>query len=138
MPDMELWPTSRLLSTAARLVELAWNDKLRPLGLTYPAVLTLDAVATAGPITPGDLARSVRVQAQTMGPLLSRLESRGFIRREPNRFDRRSQLISITDLGLTLLEQSHRQETNVLSAINLDSEDLREELLAIVRHANFN
>jgi DNA-binding MarR family transcriptional regulator len=138
MPDMELWPTSRLLSTAARLVELAWNDKLRPLGLTYPAVLTLDAVATAGPITPGDLARSVRVQAQTMGPLLSRLESRGFIRREPNRFDRRSQLISITDLGMTLLEQSHRQENNVLAAINLDSEDLREELLAIVRHANFN
>jgi len=138
MPDMELWPTSRLLSTAARLVELAWNEKLRPLGLTYPAVLTLDAVATAGPITPGDLARSVRVQAQTMGPLLSRLESRGFIRREPNRFDRRSQLISITDLGMTLLEQSHRQENNVLAAINLDSEDLREELLAIVRHANFN
>ncbi|WP_420178822.1 MarR family winged helix-turn-helix transcriptional regulator [Paenarthrobacter sp. TA1.8] len=138
MPDMELWPTSRLLSTAARLVELAWNDKLRPLGLTYPAVLTLDAVATAGPITPGDLAKSVRVQAQTMGPLLTRLESRGFIRREPNRFDRRSQLISITDLGLTLLEQSHRQENNVLAAINLDSEDLREELLAIVRHTNFN
>lgn len=138
MPDMELWPTSRLLSTAARLVELAWNDKLRPLGLTYPAVLTLDAVATSGPITPGDLARSVRVQAQTMGPLLSRLESRGFVRREPNRFDRRSQLISITDLGLTLLEQSHRQENNVLAAINLDSEDLREELLAIVRHTNFN
>jgi DNA-binding MarR family transcriptional regulator len=138
MPDMELWPTSRLLSTAARLVELAWNDKLRPLGLTYPAVLTLDAVATAGPITPGDLARSVRVQAQTMGPLLSRLEARGFIRREPNRFDRRSQLISITDLGMTLLEQSHRQENNVLAAINLDSEDLREELLAIVRHTNFN
>ncbi|MGF4043303.1 MarR family winged helix-turn-helix transcriptional regulator [Paenarthrobacter nitroguajacolicus] len=138
MPDMELWPTSRLLSTAARLVELAWNDKLRPLGLTYPAVLTLDAVAAAGPITPGDLAKSVRVQAQTMGPLLTRLESRGFIRREPNRFDRRSQLISITDLGMTLLEQSHRQENNVLSAVNLDSEDLREELLAIVRHTNFN
>ncbi|NWL13894.1 MarR family transcriptional regulator [Paenarthrobacter nitroguajacolicus] len=138
MPDMELWPTSRLLSTAARLVELAWNDKLRPLGLTYPAVLTLDAVATAGPITPGDLAKSVRVQAQTMGPLLSRLESRGFIRREPNRFDRRSQLVSITDLGRTLLEQSHRQENNVLSAVNLDSEDLREDLLAIVRHTNFN
>ncbi|NWL31645.1 MarR family winged helix-turn-helix transcriptional regulator [Paenarthrobacter nitroguajacolicus] len=138
MPDMELWPTSRLLSTAARLVELAWNDKLRPLGLTYPAVLTLDAVATAGPITPGDLAKSVRVQAQTMGPLLSRLESRGFIRREPNRFDRRSQLVSITDLGQTLLEQSHRQENNVLSAVNLDSEDLREDLLAIVRHTNFN
>ncbi|MGR0159171.1 MarR family winged helix-turn-helix transcriptional regulator [Paenarthrobacter nitroguajacolicus] len=138
MPDMDRWPTSRLLSTAARLVELAWNDKLRPLGLTYPAVLTLDAVATAGPITPGDLARSVRVQAQTMGPLLSRLEARGFILREPNRFDRRSQLISITELGLTLLEQSHHQENTVLSAINLDSEDLREELLAIVRHAKFN
>ncbi|AFR30225.1 MULTISPECIES: MarR family transcriptional regulator [Micrococcaceae] len=135
---MERWPTSRLLSTAARLVELAWNDKLRPLGLTYPAVLTLDALAAAGPITPGELARSVRVQAQTMGPLLTRLESRGYIRRQPNRFDRRSQLIFITDVGLTLLEQSHRQENTVLSAIDLDSEDLREALLAIVRHTKFN
>ena len=138
MPDMERWPTSRLLSTAARLVELAWNDKLRPLGLTYPAVLTLDAVATGGPITPGDLARSVRVQAQTMGPLLTRLESRGYIRREPNRFDRRSQLVLITDLGLSLLEQSHDQESTVLSAVDLDSEGLREELLAIVRHTHFH
>ncbi|MFJ6535625.1 MarR family winged helix-turn-helix transcriptional regulator [Paenarthrobacter sp. NPDC091711] len=138
MPDMERWPTSRLLSTAARLVELAWNDKLRPLGLTYPAVLTLDAVATAGPVTPGELARSVRVQAQTMGPLLTRLEARGYILRQPNRFDRRSQLISITNLGLTLLEQSRNQENNVLSVVDLDSEGLREELLAIVRHTNFN
>lgn len=138
MPDMERWPTSRLLSTAARLVELAWNDKLRPLGLTYPAVLTLDALASAGPITPGELARSVRVQAQTMGPLLTRLESRGYIRRQPNRFDRRSQLIFITDVGRTLLEQSHRQENTVLSAIDLDSAGLREELLAIVRHTEFN
>ncbi|MCP1415206.1 MarR family winged helix-turn-helix transcriptional regulator [Paenarthrobacter sp. A20] len=132
---MDRWPTSRLLSTAARLVELAWNEKLRPLGLTYPAVLTLDTVATAGPITPGKLAESVRVQAQTMGPLLSRLESRGYILRQPNRFDRRSQLVSITEVGLALLEQSHRLESIVLSAINLDSGSLREELLAIVRHS---
>ncbi|MCD4852932.1 MarR family transcriptional regulator [Arthrobacter sp. AK01] len=132
---MDRWPTSRLLSTAARLVELAWNEKLRPLGLTYPAVLTLDTVATAGPITPGKLAESVRVQAQTMGPLLSRLESRGYILRQPNRFDRRSQLVSITEVGLALLEQSHRLESIVLSAINLDSGILREELLAIVRHS---
>ncbi|MDI2035737.1 hypothetical protein PJL15_02869 [Paenarthrobacter nitroguajacolicus] len=138
MPDMERWPTSRLLSTAARLVELAWNEKLRPLGLTYPAVLTLDAVATLGPIAPGKLAQSVRVQAQTIGPLLTRLESRGFILREPNRFDRRSQLISITALGLDLLEQSHGQENSVLSAVNLDSESLRDELMAIVRDTKIN
>lgn len=133
MPDMDHWPTSRLLSTAARLVELAWNEKLRPLGLTYPAVLTLDAVASAGPITPGQLAQSVRVQAQTMGPLLNRLEARGFITREPNRFDRRSQLVSITPLGRDLLEQSQGQENSVLSTVDLDSEGLRDELMAIVR-----
>ena len=138
MPDMDRWPTSRLLSTAARLVELAWNDKLRPLGLTYPAVLTLETVATAGPIAPGKLAQSVRVQAQTMGPLLTRLEARGYIHRQPNRFDRRGQLISITDSGLALLEQSHHLESSVLSAIMLDSGNLREELLAIVRHTNFS
>ncbi|MCT9869136.1 MarR family transcriptional regulator [Paenarthrobacter aurescens] len=134
---MDRWPTSRLLSAAARLVELAWNEKLRPLGLTYPAVLTLDTVATAGPITPGKLAQSVRVQAQTMGALLARLESRGYILRQPNRFDRGSQLVSITDPGMALLEQSHLQENLVLSAIKLDSGDLRDELLAIVRHTPF-
>lgn len=133
MPDMERWPTSRLLSTAARLVELAWNEKLRPLGLTYPAVLTLDAVAAAGPIAPGKLAQNIRVQAQTIGPLLARLESRGFIVREANRFDRRGQLVSITALGKELLEQSHGLENAALANVDLDSESLRKELIAIVR-----
>ncbi|MDR6987968.1 DNA-binding MarR family transcriptional regulator [Paenarthrobacter nitroguajacolicus] len=135
---MDRWPTSRLLSTAARLVELAWNEKLRPLGLTYPAVLTLETVATAGPMTPGRLAQSVHLQAQTMSRLLARLESRGYVRRQPNRFMRRSQVVSITDLGLTLLEQSQCEENIVLSTVALDCGNLREELLTILNHSNFS
>ena len=52
MPDMRLWPTGRLLSTAARLLEHAWNEKLNDIGLNYAGLITLDVLAANGPTTP--------------------------------------------------------------------------------------
>ena len=49
MPDMRLWPTGRLLSTAARLLEHAWNEKLNDIGLNYAGLITLDVLAASGP-----------------------------------------------------------------------------------------
>ncbi|GAA4054586.1 hypothetical protein GCM10023063_48850 [Arthrobacter methylotrophus] len=72
MPDMERWPTGRLLSTAARLVEHAWNEKLRGMGLTHAGVIVMKVLAVKGPTTQSMLAQIVRVQAQTMGKTLTR------------------------------------------------------------------
>ena len=68
------WPTNRLLSTAARLVEHAWNENLASLGITHAGVMALDVLRSEGSMTQAQLAHQVRVQAQTMGKTLHRYQ----------------------------------------------------------------
>jgi DNA-binding MarR family transcriptional regulator len=96
---MEHWPTGRLLSTAARLVEHSWNEKLGAIGLTHAGVIAIEVLAAQGPMTQAQLAQFVRVQAQTMGKTLSRLESHGHIVRVRSTSDRRSHVVSLTERG---------------------------------------
>lgn len=48
MPDLNDWTTPRLLSTAARLIEHAWNERLAVLGLTHAGVIVLEVLDTQG------------------------------------------------------------------------------------------
>lgn len=60
MPDLEQWPTGRLLTTAARLVEHAWNERLVDIGVTHAGVIALGALADQGAMTQASLAQIVR------------------------------------------------------------------------------
>jgi DNA-binding MarR family transcriptional regulator len=132
MPDMDLWPTGRLLSTAARLLEYAWNEKLNHLGLNHAGLIALDVLAANGSMTVSALARIVRVQAQTIGKTLTRLESHGYVRRRVDLSDRRSQVVSITDAGNMVREQARDLERSVLAGAAVDNGKLRAELQTIV------
>ncbi|MEW1808167.1 hypothetical protein [Pseudarthrobacter sp. NPDC080039] len=46
MPDLNSWPTRRLLSTAATLVEHSSNKKLAGAGPTHAGVIALDVLST--------------------------------------------------------------------------------------------
>src|SRR4051812_47950378 len=106
MPDLSKWPTPRLLSTAARLVEHAWDEQLASLGLTHAGVIALEVLHAAGrPMVQAQVAVSVRVQAQTMGKTLSRLEAHGHITRVRNQADGRSHQVTVSDLGQAVLVQ---------------------------------
>lgn len=71
MPGSRYWTTPRLLSTAARLVEHAWNEQLAAVGLTHAGVAVLEVLETEGPMAQARLAAEVRVQTQTMGKTLA-------------------------------------------------------------------
>lgn len=133
MPDMERWPTGRLLSTAARLVEHAWNEKLRGMGLTHAGVIVMEVLAVKGPTTQTMLAQIVQVQAQTMGKTLARLEVHGHISRTRSLSDRRSQVVSLTEEGERTLGLASRLELEVLAPVPVDTGKLRRELQALVR-----
>lgn len=133
MPDMELWPTGRLLSTAARLVEHAWNERLATIGVTHAGIIALDVLAARGAITQAQLAQIVRVQAQTMGKTLSRLEAHGHVVRVRSATDRRSHLVSLTDAGRDVIGRAHELESGVLNTSSVDSESLRDNLKNVIR-----
>lgn len=130
---MDRWPTGRLLSTAARLVEHSWNEKLGAIGLTHAGVIAMEVLSANGPMTQAQLAHLVRVQAQTMGKTLSRLEAHGHISRQRSDSDRRSQVVSLTDRGREAVGEAADMERSVLSATSIDPDVLRQELQSVVR-----
>ena len=69
---MHDWPTGRLLSTAARLVEHAWVEALEQLGLSHAGLIVLHVLGP-GPLSQTELAKVARVEAQTMSRTLEGL-----------------------------------------------------------------
>ncbi|KAD3436295.1 MarR family transcriptional regulator [Arthrobacter yangruifuii] len=132
MPDMERWPTGRLLSTAARLVEHAWNERLVSIGLTHAGVIALGVLESQGPMTQARLAQLVRVQAQTMGKTLARLETHGHVSRVRNDLDKRSHMVTITEKGTEAFHEAQNIERTLLDGGELLSEALRGQLRNVI------
>ena len=92
------WPTGRLLSTAARLVEQRWNEALARHGLTH-AGFGVVAHLMAGPLSQHEVAGLTKVEDQTISRTLDKLERQGHVRRVQDSADRRRRVVSLTDAG---------------------------------------
>jgi len=130
MEDMHEWPTGRLLSTAARLVEHAWNERLSEHGLTHAGVIAL-SVLDSGALPQSEIAARCRVEAQTMSGVLERLERQGHVTRLRDSADRRRLLVSRTATGAAVVDEAKRLERTLLPELG-DVEQFREQLLALV------
>lgn len=96
--DVSAWPTGRLLSTAARVVEHRWNEGLADFGLTHAGFGVLAHLMT-GPLSQHEVAGRTRVEDQTMSRTLDRLEREGHVERVQDARDRRRRLVSLTPTG---------------------------------------
>lgn len=99
-----------VLILARRLRHQQAGDELSP---SESAVM--GRVGRAGPMTPGQLARSEHVQPPSMTRIIERLEARGFLRRDPHPDDRRQVLVSRTAEGDHFVELSRQVRTAWLS-----------------------
>ena len=134
MPDTDRWPTGRLLTTAARLVEHDWNERLAGIGVTHAGIIALDVLEARGSMSQATLAFWVRVQAQTMGKTLNRLELRGHVQRARSTEDRRSQLVSLTEEGRKVLALAQKMESGLLDSTGMDDAALRKFLRQIINN----
>ncbi|WP_035776606.1 MarR family transcriptional regulator [Arthrobacter sp. H5] len=131
MPDPSRWSTVRLLTTAARLVEHAWNKRLADIGVTHAGATVLAVLADRGELTQTALAGSVQVQPQTIGRAVARLVDKGHVERTRS-LDRRAQVVIITPSGRNVLEQVENLEQVIIPEGILHSSDLRTHLQTIV------
>lgn len=60
-------------------------------------------------LRPSEIAARILVTSGTLTPMLDRLESAGFVRREPNPDDRRSVIVVLTELGDVALAEYREQ-----------------------------
>jgi MarR family transcriptional regulator, organic hydroperoxide resistance regulator len=135
---LEDWPTGRLLSTAARLVEHSWEKVLRGHDMTYAGLIVLHSIARC-PASQRDIARAARVTDQTMSRTVDRLERSGFVTRGTDPHDERRRVIAITEAGRTTFEKlSTLEKEDALTVDVGDITALREQLLLLVRSPELN
>jgi MarR family transcriptional regulator, organic hydroperoxide resistance regulator len=136
LEDVASWPTGRLLSVAARLLEGRFDDVLATHGLTHAGLIVLHHLES-GPHTQRRLATLCRVTDQTMSRTLERLERTGFLVRATDPDDRRRTVSTLTGAGLRVLGDARREEreSELLLGVVDDYEHFRRQLVKIVRHA---
>jgi DNA-binding MarR family transcriptional regulator len=111
------------------------NERLRPLGLTFPRyeALMLLLFSRDGALPLGKVGERLQVHRTSVTNIIDKLEADGLVRRVPHREDRRTTLAAITDEGrrvaLAATDAMHAAEFG-LSA--LDEHD-QEELTRLLR-----
>lgn len=95
LPDMLCFS----LYSASHAMQAAYKPLLDPLGLTYPQYLVLTALWQQDGQTVGTLGRALRLESNTLTPLLKRMEGQGLITRSRDKADERQVLIALTPKG---------------------------------------
>ena len=131
--DVDTWPTGRLLSVAARVVEARFDQYLAGLDLTHAGLIALHHLAT-GELSQRQLAKLSRVTDQTMSRTIERLGRTGHVVRELDPDDRRRTIVGITGLGVDALaaaRKAERESERLLGSVE-DYEYFRRQLISLI------
>jgi DNA-binding MarR family transcriptional regulator len=121
------------LSVAARSVVAVYRPLLEPMGLTHPQYLVMLALWQHAPLSVRELSRLLQLDPGTLSPLLKRLESIGYLRRERDPADERSLAITLTDSGRALRAQAEKIPPAVVDRLGMPIEELQSLHAALTR-----
>ena len=121
------------LSVAARGVVAVYRPLLEPLGLTHPQYLVMLALWQRAPLSVRDLSRLLQLDPGTLSPLLKRLESTGYLRRERDPADERSLAVTLTPQGRALREEALKIPPAVVERLGMPLEELQALHAALTR-----
>ncbi|MDF6017091.1 MarR family transcriptional regulator [Streptomyces sp. JH34] len=112
------------LQAASRAFGGVYREALRDLGLTYPQYLAMMVLWEHGPLPVKTIGERLHLDSGTLSPLLKRLESAGFVRRERSPEDERSVTVHLTDSGSELHERALPVPRAILRATGLSVEEI--------------
>jgi MarR family transcriptional regulator, organic hydroperoxide resistance regulator len=112
------------LSVAARSVVAVYRPLLEPMGLTHPQYLVMLALWQYAPVSVRRLSELLQLDPGTLSPLLKRLESIGYLRRERDPGDERSLAITLTAAGRALRAEAEKIPPAVVERLGLPLDDL--------------
>jgi DNA-binding MarR family transcriptional regulator len=112
------------LAIASRNVIALYRPILEPLGLTHPQYLVMLALWEESPRTLKGLGQTLCLEPATLSPLLKRLETTGYVRRQRRLADERTLDITLTTQGAALRTVAETIPPRVVAALNLPLDDL--------------
>src|SRR6266516_2970423 len=97
------------------------------MGIGPAQASALSVVVFGGPLSLNELAEAEQVRPPTMSRVVEALVKEGVVRREANRDDRRSVMISPTDKGTRILHEGRsRREKRLIKLLSkLDADEIR-------------
>lgn len=119
------------LYTAARLVVQSYHPLLRRLGITYSQYIVLMVLWEQDGQPVNDIAKRLKLNTNTVTPLLKRMEAEGFLTREKGHADARQMIVSLTPEGKRLQEASRNIPSCMLENMLHGSRMREEELLSL-------
>ena len=84
----------------------AYKPILEDLGLTYTQYIAIIALWEEDNQTVGGLGEKLFLESNTLTPILKKLESMGYLRRQRDAADERQVLLSLTEAGRRLRERA--------------------------------
>lgn len=93
---------------SADLVEDRLREKLAPLDIRPKQARVLSALDILGSVSQVQLAREIYVTAGSMSTMVTRLEKLGLISRARHPDERRSDVLSLTEVGKSQLKNIHQ------------------------------
>jgi DNA-binding MarR family transcriptional regulator len=90
------------LYTASRLLTQAYHPLLSSHGLTYPQYLVLLVLWEKDAQPVNEIAKRLKLETNTITPLLKRMEAEGILERKKGEKDARQMIVSLTRKGKEL------------------------------------
>jgi DNA-binding MarR family transcriptional regulator len=112
-----------LYSTSLAMTKL-YKPLLAPLGLTYPQYLAMLVLWEQDGVGVGELGERLFLDSGTLTPLLKRMESAGWVRRERAADDERRVVVSLTAEGRALKQKARRVPLQLAQAAHCDVGEL--------------
>lgn len=135
---MALAPTDMLcfaLHSTAHAVHAAYAPLLQPLGLTYPQYLAILALNAADGLTVSRLGAELRLESNTLTPLLKRMETAGWLTRSRDTRDERQVRLSLTPAGRDLATRAAAVPRAFAEKTGLQMSEIADlrDILAVLR-----
>lgn len=109
---------------ASRLITKEYQPHLDQFGITYPQYLVLLILWETNPIPVNEIAKKMILNTNTVTPLLKRMETHGWIRREKHDSDERKVWIHLTEKGMEFKDEAAKIPELLLNGLKADSMEL--------------
>lgn len=100
-----------------------YQPLLKNLDLTYTQYIVMMVMWEKEIVNEKDLVNALYLQANTLNPLLKKLEAKGLVEIKKDEFDKRNLKISLTDEGRLLKEKAVDVPKSLAKEINLSEEE---------------
>lgn len=111
------------LYAASRLVTKCYQPVLDDLGLTYPQYLVLMVLWESDGVNLSLLSEKLKLQSNTLTPLLKRMQESGLVERVRSEKDERSIIISLSPKGIALKSSVPALQAKLLANIGISAEE---------------